>query len=199
MSGVDLARPSSRWYRVGAAVVIVGLIASVGWWVHATTQVHKAVGDLRRLSPFGGVIELPAGEHTFWIEGECLTCRGNSAAEYRAAATASVTGPSGQSVALVVPGDERLFNTGGDEGKALWWFEVTEAGPHRVALGFDTRDPWDNRLPAKVAIGRGHGLPARITRPMVQIAGLSIAFGSGFDLVIWWRRRRSFSIAAAGR
>lgn len=172
---------------------MAGVLAAGGWWVHATTEVQEAVNDFSRTrSAFGGVVELVRpGTHTFWIEGDCLSCVGNGPEEYRQAATVAVTGPDGKPVTLE-PAADRLYNTGGNEGRALWTFEATDAGPHRITLGFDTSGTWDNRLPGRIAVGEGDGLPARIAAPMGWIVGAAIAGAVAWALGWRWRRERWF-------
>lgn len=142
----------------------------------------------RTRSPFGGTVVLErAGIHTFWVEGDCLSCVGNSAEEYRSAATVAVLGPGGDPLVLS-PASDRLYNTGGAEGRALWTFVAPAPGEHRISLGFDTTGDWDNRPPARIAIGPGDGLPARIAAPMGWMAGTGVALAAGWAMA--WRARR---------
>lgn len=191
--------PSVRWYRLAILCVVAGALGAAWWWVHASSQVQYAVNDFARTSPFGGRVELRAGVHTFWIEGDCMSCRGNDADEYRAAATVRVTDPGGDDVALRPLEPPRLFNTGGSEGRGLWWFEAPTTGSYAIALSFDTTGAWDNRPPGGVAIGEGHGLPVRIVRPMVLILAGASALAAATVAWVWWRRRGWHRATAGAR
>lgn len=149
---------------------------------------HAVNALARTRTPFGGALRLERpGVHTVWIEGDCLSCVGNSAAEYRDAATVSVVGPRGTELPLT-PAPDRLYNTGGTEGRALWTFVAPAAGEHRITLGFDTSGEWDNRLPARIAVGPGEGLPARIAAPTAWLSAVGVASAVAWALV--WRTRR---------
>ena len=184
---------STRWYRLATAVLVLGLVAAVGWWPYSTNRVFDAVEDFRRLPPFGGEVELRStGTHTFWIEGTCLSCHDNEPDEYRAAATVRVEAPSGRPVRLR-PGDDRVFNTARREGRALWVFDAPEPGPYTISLAFDTDgEAWDNTSPENLAISQGRGLPVGIVRPMGLFAGGGGLGAGAIALFVAWRRRRYF-------
>jgi hypothetical protein len=184
---------SKRWYRLATALFALGLVAAVAWWPYATSRVYDAVEGFRRTAPFGGTVELDrAGTHTFWIEGTCLSCVGNAPGEYRAVATVEVRSPEGRALRLR-PSEDRVFNTSGREGRALWRFDAPSPGPYEISLDFDTDgEDWDNTSPANIAISEGSGLPVGIIRPMALFAGggaVAAALVAGF---VAWRRKRYF-------
>ena len=181
---------SKRWYRLASALLLLGIVAAVAWWPYSTSRVYDAVEEFRRTAPFGGEVELEAGTHTFWVEGACLSCQGNSPAEYRAAAAVEVTAPDGEAVQLR-PSEDRVFNTSRREGRALWHFDAPVAGPYAISLAFDTDgEEWDNALPDNIAISEGAGLPVGIVRPMALLAGGGAAAAGAVALFVSWQRRR---------
>jgi hypothetical protein len=193
---MDKTPPSKHWYRVSWVLVLVGFVAAAAWWSYSTTRVYDAVEEFVRTAPFGGPVVLAErGTHTFWIEGECLSCHDNEPAEYREAATVSVTGPDGERLRLR-PAPARVFNTARREGRSLWLFDVRAPGPHRIALDFDTSGDWDNRLPGNIAVSRGSGLPISIVRPMFLFAGGGIGLGAAIAGFVGVRRRRHFARSA---
>jgi len=170
-------------------------VAALAWWPYAATRVHDAVYGFARTSPFGGKVDLERGPHTFWIEGDCMSCRGNEPPEYRAVASVTV-GPldgSGGPLELRPAPDTWVYNTGAKEGRALYLLDVPKAGSYGVRFGLDTSSPsWDNRPPAAIAIGEGTGLPVGIVRPMVYSAVGSIVIALGICGVTFERRRRFY-------
>jgi hypothetical protein len=188
--------PSKRWYRVATAVVVLGFLAAAAWWPYATTRIFDAVERFDRTGPFGGPIDLEeTGTHTFWIEGQCLSCHDNLPSEYRAAATVAVIGPDGRDVELR-PAPARVYNTARREGRSLWLFDVRSPGIHRLSLAFDTGGEWDNVPPGNVAISKGVGLPVGIVRPMALFAGGGVVAGLGIALLTYLRRKRYYERAA---
>jgi hypothetical protein len=184
--------PSQRWYRVAMLLFVAGLVAAIAWWPYATTRIFDAVERFQRTGPFGGPVQLDeTGTHTFWIEGTCLSCHGNLASEYRAAATVALIGPDGQDVPLR-PAPTRLYNTARREGRALWLFDVTSPGTHRLSLAFDTNGDWDNTPPGNIAISKGVGLPVGIVRPMVGFAGGGALAALAISLTTYVRRKRYY-------
>jgi hypothetical protein len=193
VSDLELSPPPSKhWYRVAVALVVAGIVASLAWWPYATTRIFDAVEAFERTGPFGGPVQLDeTGTYTFWIEGSCLSCHGNLASEYRAAATVALIGPDGKDVALR-PAPARLYNTARREGRALWLFEVTSPGTHRLSLAFDTAGDWDNTPPGNIAISKGVGLPVGIVRPMVILALGGALAGGAVALVTYLRRKQYY-------
>lgn len=188
--------PGKRWYRVAGLVVVAGLVAAVAWWPYATTRIFDEVERFDRTGPYGGTVALDrTGTYTFWIEGSCLSCQGNLPSEYRAAATVAVVGPDGRDVALR-PAPARLYNTARREGRALWLFDVTSPGPHRLSLAFDTEGEWDNALPGNIALGRGVGLPVGVVRPMIGFAVGGALVGGILAGIVYLRRRRYYERSA---
>jgi hypothetical protein len=185
--------PSKQWYRLVWSLVALGLLAAGAWWFYATNRVYDAVERFDRLAPFGGEVVLDrTGTHTFWVEGDCLSCHDNDPAEYRAVATVSVVGPDGEAIDLE-PARARVYNTARREGRSLWRFDVAEPGRHRISLDLDTgRDDWDNVVPDDIAIGEGDGLPVGIVRPMVEIATASAIAAAIIGLVTFVRRKRYY-------
>lgn len=184
--------PSTRWYRLAVALVVLGLLAAVAWWPYATTRIFDAVEEFERAGPFGGPVELSQpGTYTFWIEGNCLSCHDNLPSEYREAATVAVVSPEGQEIELrdAAP---RLYNTARREGRALWLFDVRTPGTYRVSLAFDTSGDWDNTPPGNVAISKGNGLPVGIVRPMFLFAFGGLLAGVAISTTTFLRRRRYF-------
>jgi hypothetical protein len=185
--------PSTRWYRVAWALVGLGVVAAAGWWPYATTRVYDAVEAFARTGPQGGAVDLASpGPHTLWVEGPCLSCHDNNPHEYRAAATVSVVDAAGTRLELRAA-PPRVFNTARREGRALWNFDAVRAGPHRIALDFDTSGDWDNTPPADIAVSRGNDLPVRIVRPMFLFAGGGIGGGVALAVLTWQRRRRYYA------
>ena len=184
---------SKRWYRLASALLALGVLAAVAWWPYSTNRVYDAVEDFTRAAPFGGNVELEeAGTHTFWIEGTCLSCHDNEPEEYRAAATVRVESPDGEALRLR-PGDGRVFNTSGREGRALWLFDAPSPGTYKVSLAFDTDgETWDNTSPDNIAISKGEGLPVGIVRPMALFAGGGVLAACAVAGFVAWRRKRYF-------
>ena len=190
---MDKTPPSKQWYRLSWVLVLVGFVAAGAWWAYGTSRVYDAVEEFVRAAPFGGQVVLTErGTHTFWIEGDCLSCHDNEPEEYREAATVSVTGPDGEAVRLR-PAPSRVFNTARREGRSLWLFDVDDPGPHRIALDFDTSGDWDNRVPGNIAVSQGVGLPITIVRPMFLFAGGGIGLGAAVAVVVGVRRRRHYA------
>jgi hypothetical protein len=188
--------PSTKWYRLATLVVAAGLLAALAWWPYATTRIFDTVEGFERTGPFGGPVQLDeTGTYTFWIEGTCLSCHGNLASEYRAAATVALIGPDGKDVALR-PAPRRLYNTARREGRALWLFDVSSPGTHRLSLAFDTEDDFDNTPPGNVAISKGVGLPVGIVEPMVGFAVGGVLFGAAIAGTVWFRRKQYYDRSA---
>ena len=187
--------PSKRWYKVSSSLVVVALLGAVAWFFYATSRVYDAVEGFQRLPPFGGQVQLAdTGTHTFWVEGTCLSCHGNEPAEYRAAATVSVTDPSGRRLQLR-NAPSRVYNTSRREGRSLWLFDADRPGPYRISFDLDTnREDWDNVVPDDIAIGDGRGLPVGIVRPMVLMVVGGIAIASVIAVVTAVRRRRYYDV-----
>jgi hypothetical protein len=188
--------PSKRWYRVASLIAFLGLAAAAAWWPYATTRQFDAVEQFVRTSYIGGTVAIRhAGVHTFWIEGDCLSCHDNNASEYRAVAKVSVVDPDGRPVRLRAPGSEWTFNTAKREGRALWVFDAPKPGPYKVRFDLDidlTNKDWDNVPPQNLAFGEGVGLPVRIVRPMVVLGGGGIVLALGVAGVTATRRRRYY-------
>ena len=185
--------PSTRWYRAAGVIATLGIVAAFAWWGYASTRVHDTVYGFAHTSPFGGRVELPGGQHTLWLEGDCLSCHDNSPDEYREVATIDIRDPNGDPVAVRPADDGWLYNTGSREGRALYVFDVTEPGAHSVRFALDTSAvEWDNAMPARLAFGRGAGLPVAIVRPIVGLAGAGILVAVGLTAVTMVRRRRFF-------
>jgi hypothetical protein len=182
---------SKRWYRLSSALLVLGVVAAVAWWPYSTTRVYDAVESFQRAPHFGGPVVLKkAGTHTFWIEGDCLSCHDNEPEEYRAAATVRVLSPGGRPVRLR-PSSGRVFNTSRREGRSLWVFDAPEAGTYRISLDFDTDgEEWDNTPPDNIAVSEGDDLPVGIVRPMALLAGGGVVAAAAVALFVRWRRRR---------
>ena len=185
--------PSKRWYRLSWSLVALGLLAAAAWWFYATNRVYDAVEGFDRLPPFGGQVALDdTGTHTFWVEGACLSCHGNTPSEYRRAATVSVDGPDGKPVELR-DAPERVYNTARREGRSLWLFDVDRPGTYRFSLDFDTgKDDWNNVVPDNIAIGDGRGLPVGIIRPMTEMVVVAAILATVIAVVTAVRRRRYY-------
>lgn len=187
--------PTKRWYRVAAAIVALGIVAALAWWPYAVTRIFYATDAFVRIGPTGGRANLVhSGTHTFWIEGDCISCVGNEPREYRRVAVISITGPDGKRVALRPIKANWEFNTGGREGRALYLFDAPTPGAYVVRFDLNTTGDrrWHSRLPGNLAIGEGVGLPVRIVWPMAALAGGGIAIALGLTLVTHERRRRYY-------
>ena len=147
-----------------------------------------------RISRFGGRVAMEAGTYTLWLDGDCMSCEGNHPEEYRAVDTLVIRAEDGGGPVEVRPSpNDWLYNTGSREGRALYVLAVPEAGTFAVRYDLDTSSPkWENRAPAALAFGRGAGLPVRIVRPMVLLAGGGLGVASALSLVTFWRRRRFY-------
>lgn len=182
---------------MAGVIAIAGIVAALAWWPYAATRVHDAVYSFERTSPFGGRVQLDAGKHTLWIEGDCLSCRGNEPPEYRAVATVDLRRIDVQDSEPVTlrpaPSSTWLYNTGAKEGRALYVFDLREGGTYGLRFSLDTSSPtWDNRPPAALAIGDGYGLPTHIVRPMVSVAVGGVVVSLALCGITMLRRRRFY-------
>lgn len=193
---LDDRPPSERWYRLAGVIAVVGILAALAWWPYAATRVHNAVYAFERTSPFGGRVDLDAGRHTLWIEGDCLSCRGNEPPEYRAVATVELRriDVEGSAPVTLRPCPPTwLYNTGAREGRALYVFDLAESGTYGLRFSLDTSSSeWDNRPPANLAIGEGYGLPVHIVRPMATLAIGGITVALVLTGITMLRRRRFY-------
>ncbi len=200
--------PSTRWYRLCGLVVLAGLAAAGGWWAWAVTANHYAIEEFARgavrgpfptppelgpyVASFQGRVEVRgSGPHTLWAEGTCMSCAGITTERYRERTLdVAVIDGQGQPLDIRPPPSEWVFNSGaGREGRALYVVEVPEPGTYGVRWWVDVED-FDQRMPTSLALGEGVGLPARILRPMLAIAGAGVLAAVGLALLTRWRRQR---------
>jgi len=184
--------PSTSWYRLSWALVVLGLVAAGVWWPYSSSRVFDAVEAFTRAGPSGGPVDLAtAGTHTLWVEGSCLSCHDNNPSEYRQAAEVAVTTEAGRPIALRAA-PPRIFNTARREGRAIWLFDAPVPGTYVIELDFDTSGDWDNVVPSNIAVSAGTGLPVGIVRPMVAFAGGGTAAALAIAAVTAIRRRRFY-------
>lgn len=183
--------PSTAWYRAAGAVLALGLVLALGWFLHAlTVQTHAINDDFTDVPWFpGAAVEVAeAGEHTLWTGPACGgACRPQSAETYRRHLTVGFVGPDGRDVP-VEPAAEQYFHVGsGREGRAVWLVDFEAPGTYTTRLGSDGEVPRP-----RLWLSPGRGLPVRTARGSLFIAGGAALIAAAMVLTTSRLRRRAF-------
>jgi hypothetical protein len=138
----DRRRPSTAGYWLAVVIVIVGLLAGVGWGLAAYLGMQRQIDDFVRVGvPGQAVVSIPeAGERVLYYEGSGSISLTDLAPQ--------VSAPDGTAVRVEAYDlDLRYDAPGGGVGQAIGTFEADSPGPYEVRI--------DGTAPpgAEVAIG----------------------------------------------
>jgi len=182
--------PSTAWYRVAFGALALGLVLAVAWFLHALTVQTHAVNAFTAVPWARDVVVEVAepGVHTLWAGPGCSgACRPESAATYRRHLTVGFVDEDGRAVP-VSDAAEQSYNVGsGREARAVWWIDFPRPGTYAASLGTDEEVPRPSLL-----LGRGRGLPVRVLRGSLFLAGGGAALAALIVALTWALRRRAF-------
>ncbi len=174
----------------------LGLVLAFGWFLHALTVQTNAVNEFADVSWFpGSTVEVVVpGDHTLWTGPGCNgACRPESAATYRRHFSVGFEGPDGRP-AQVVPAAEQYFNVGsGREGRAAWVVRFEEPGTYTPQLAAIPQPPGQFNVPRpRLWLGDGRGLPVRLARGSLFLAGGFALAAASIVAAVFVLRRRAF-------
>ena len=138
----DRRRPSTAGYWLAVVIVVVGLLAGVGWGLAAYLGMQRQIDDFVRVGvPGQTVVSIPeAGERVLYYEGSESISLTDLAPQ--------VSAPDGALVRVEAYDlDLRYDAPGGGVGQAIGTFDVDSPGPYEVRIN-GTAPPG-----AEIAIG----------------------------------------------
>jgi hypothetical protein len=199
---VALRREEPRnWWRTAALfVAIVGSLAAGAWVVYALDDQGRHVGNFVTLPPQSGyTVDVPeAGTYTLWgsaISGGYVETP--AVEDMHELLLVGFDGPvdSDDPVRVdTVPFDGHVtYRVDGTRyGVAVWTVEFPEAGTYEV----ERRNSGVGGV--SLALGKGIGMPSRITSGLFAIAGITIVLAVGLMAVAWAVDRRRINEMLSG-
>ena len=185
MSSIGPAAPTARklkpgvaGYWIGGALVLVGIVGAIVWFVIGLIGISNAVDDFERVpADGGGTVALD--DDTAYV----IYLEDRSASRFASNVRVTLIDPSGDTVDVRTYGSDFNYDFGGRSGTALFTFRSDEAGEYTLASA-------SNSVRSNLAVGRSlaGNLVWTIAMPFV-IGG--IGFLAGIILVIVTLVRRS--------
>lgn len=141
---------SRRWILIALGAVIV--LGGGGFaFAKLFGSITGAVREMpRAMFPGEKTLDLPAGPHKIYYEAETII-DGKHFASSSGHIRCQVVGPDGAPLELTTPSMNETYQASGYRGNALFVFEVTTAGTHKLTCVFPDRDD----AQAVLAVGRG--------------------------------------------
>lgn len=176
-------RPSSAWYWIGAAIMVLGIVGGTAFGVIRFTDTVDKIDDFPRLAvPSDREVSLDEGGYTLFHEYP------GAASDYgfRFAPEVEITAPDGSSVPISPYGNEETYSFGDHEGRAISTFRADADGVYRVqVLG-------EPNSFESIAIGDSYigGMLLAIFGGMA-LAGLGVVIGGIVMIVTGVRRGRA--------
>jgi hypothetical protein len=172
-------RPSGVWFWVAGGIIILAIVGSVTVFGRTIIDLSDKVEDFERVAmPGSGTVQIDGtGGFTLYHEFP-----GASSDFASSSLLVTLAGPDGEPVDLDRYSGDVTYDYGGNEGLALYSFQVDEPGQYQVVGEGDT---------GEVAIGRGigKGLVGGIVFGLVLGFG-GVALGVVIIIVVAVRRSR---------
>lgn len=170
-------KPGVAGYWVGGALMVLGIVGAVVWFVLGLIGISNSVDDFERVpADGGGTITLDAEtEYVVYVEDR-------TSSRFGPTVRVALTDPSGASIDLDRYGSEFTYDFSGRAGTALFTFRSTEAGDYELAAE-------SSSSLADVAVGRSlaSDLVWTIAMPFV-IGGIGVLAGAILLIVTIVRR-----------
>ena len=172
-------RPSKLWYGVGGAIIALGVIGAVAWFVVGIVGIASQVSSFERVDdPGGGTVTLDAGDYVVYVEPDDDRAVFSNQVE--------ILDPDGQPVPTSAYGGSLTYDFD-ESGSAVATFTAPSDGDYTVLPRSS-----DRPSPGTIAIGPSIGgrLVTSILGPFV-LGGLAILIGLIVIVVTIVRRSRA--------
>lgn len=179
--------PSRTGYAIGVAVIALGVVAAVAWFVVQITGFADRVDDLGRVAvPGSGVVALEEGRQAIYYEGP-----GGEDAVVPPLRVRIVPVGGGAPLEVGPHSGSVSYSVGGHAGRSLFGFRAPRDGRYRVTVATAAAP-----VSAQLAIGRGVG--GRIVSAILGGFGILAAGGiAGTVIIVVTSTRRSRAAKAA--
>ena len=181
---------SSRWYTVGALLVVAGSVAGFAWWSRAMLQLTDAREEFRRVGRGVTVVVDEPGPHTVWAERPCGGfCPLEPADTYRRHLRVSfhTAGEAGVAVPVGPHPSGGRYNVGqARDGRAVWLVDFPDAGEYVADVRSDAEI-----ITPELWLGDGERLPVRAFVPAAQLGAAGVLSGLVVTVLTYRARQRS--------
>lgn len=180
-------RPSRAGYWLGAALIALGVLGAVAWFVVGIMRFGDRVDDLQRVdAPGARVMTFSEGRKAIYYEGP-----GGEDADVPSLEIAIAPVGGGPPLDVGSHGGEVTYSISGHAGRSVAGFDVPRDGRYRVRVGTPDGAP----AGAEVAIGRGLG-SGIVSAVVGGFAIVLVGGGVGAALIAVTATRRSRTAGA---